>query len=152
GRLMVSKDVFEVGNKIKKRAEQAETIFLGDDVTADERAQARKMAESADVIVLPIYAKIVLRRGNISLLPDQEELVRDLGRLKKPIVVVAAGSPYVINEIPRYEVALVLFSNAEVSQEAAARALFGEIPIRGKSPVTLGPGCPYDFGMERPKK
>ena len=152
GRVMISKDVFAVGDDIKKRAKQTETIFLGDDVTAEERTQAMKIAEDADVIVLPLYAKIVLRRGNVSLNPDQEELVRSLARLKKPIIVVAAGSPYVINEIPRYEAALVLFSNAEVSQEAAARALFGEIPIRGRSPVALGPDCPFGFGIARAKK
>jgi beta-N-acetylhexosaminidase len=52
-------------------------------------------------------------------------------------VVVAAGSPYVALGFPTISTYLCTLSSAAVSERSAVRALFGEIPTRGRLPVTL---------------
>jgi beta-N-acetylhexosaminidase len=47
------------------------------------------------------------------------------------------GSPYLTDDFPAIQNYLCTFSNATVSEVSAAKALFGEISIRGHMPVHL---------------
>jgi beta-N-acetylhexosaminidase len=42
------------------------------------------------------------------------------------------------------------FSNARVSEDAAVKALFGEIPVRGHLPVTIPQVAQRGEGLKRP--
>ena len=52
-------------------------------------------------------------------------------------VVVAMGNPYIAGQVPEVQNYLCTFSDAEVSELSAAKALFGEIPTPGRLPVTI---------------
>ncbi len=52
-------------------------------------------------------------------------------------VVVAMGNPYIASQMPEVQNYLCTFSDAEVSELSAAKALFGEIPTPGRLPVTI---------------
>jgi beta-N-acetylhexosaminidase len=65
-------------------------------------------------------------------------------------VVVAMGSPYIAQDIPAVQNYLCAFSNTSVSEIAAAKALFGEIPIDGHLPVTIPNIAARGAGIERP--
>jgi beta-N-acetylhexosaminidase len=51
--------------------------------------------------------------------------------------VVAVGNPYVAKDFPEVQNYLCTFSATSVSEISAAKALFGEIPLRGHLPVTI---------------
>jgi beta-N-acetylhexosaminidase len=51
--------------------------------------------------------------------------------------VLAMGSPYPILDYPTIRTYVCAFSSVSTSEVAMARALFGQIPMRGKLPVTL---------------
>jgi beta-N-acetylhexosaminidase len=63
---------------------------------------------------------------------------------------VAMGSPYTILDFPNMHTYLCTFSTVQTSEVAAAKALFGEMPIRGKLPVTLTNIARRGEGFERP--
>ena len=67
-------------------------------------------------------------------------------------VVLAMGNPYVVQEFPAIENYLCAFSNATVSETAAVKAIFGEIPIRGHLPVTIPGVASRGEGLERPAR
>src|SRR5262249_41546490 len=52
-------------------------------------------------------------------------------------VFVALGNPYLATDFPAIQNYLCTFSNATVSEVSAVKALFGEIPIRGRLPVSI---------------
>lgn len=52
-------------------------------------------------------------------------------------MVVAMGNPYLARDFPDVQNYLCTFSNAQVSELSAAKALFGEIEIHGHLPVTI---------------
>jgi beta-N-acetylhexosaminidase len=54
-----------------------------------------------------------------------------------PAAVIAMGSPYVIASAPKAAAFLATFSPTLPSELSAIKALFGEIPITGHSPVTI---------------
>jgi beta-N-acetylhexosaminidase len=64
--------------------------------------------------------------------------------------VLAMGSPYPILSYPQIRTYLCAFSSVSTSERAAARALFGEIPIHGKLPVTLPDTAKRGFGIDMP--
>lgn len=65
-------------------------------------------------------------------------------------IVLAMGNPYVIGDHPAIQNYMCAFSNATVSESAAVKALFGEIPIRGHLPVTIPGVAARGEGLERP--
>ena len=58
----------------------------------------------------------------------------------KPAIVACFGSPYVIERFPKAPTWLAAFSTADVAEVAMGRALFGEMPIGGRLPVSV-PGA-----------
>jgi beta-glucosidase-like glycosyl hydrolase/CubicO group peptidase (beta-lactamase class C family) len=114
-------------------------------VRADTRFAPAALAQlpspdSYDVAVAAIFVRVADRKGSIGLPAQQVELVEKLFAQGKPVIAVGFGSPYVVERFPQAQTWLAAFSTAEVAQRAAARALFGEIGISGKLPVSV-PGA-----------
>jgi beta-N-acetylhexosaminidase len=66
--------------------------------------------------------------------------------------MVAIGSPYIAKDFPAVQNYLCTFSSAAVSETAAVKALFGEIPIRGHLPVSIPDIASRGTGLERPSQ
>jgi beta-glucosidase-like glycosyl hydrolase/CubicO group peptidase (beta-lactamase class C family) len=107
--------------------------------------------DSYDVAILALFVRVSDRKGNIDVPREQAALADQLYKTGKPVVTLAFGSPYLIERFPQAETWLAAFGISDVAQISAARALFGEIPVRGHLPVTI-PGVPLQagFGLEVP--
>ena len=64
-------------------------------------------------------------------------------------VVLSLGSPYSILNFPTVRSYMCMYSFVTTSERAAVKALFGEIPIHGKLPVTLPGVAKRGDGLER---
>jgi beta-N-acetylhexosaminidase len=73
-----------------------------------------------------------------------------LDRAANRTVVLAMGNPYVVQDFPTIRNYVCAFSNATVSETAAVKAIFGEIPIGGHLPVTIPGIASRGEGLERP--
>jgi beta-N-acetylhexosaminidase len=102
----------------------------------------------AAVYVIPAAGKV----GNSVNLADSTGTLFQqlLDHATAKTVVVAMGNPYLASDFPKIENYLCTFSNATVSEVAAIKALFGEIPIRGHLPVTIPNIAQRGAGLERP--
>lgn len=67
-------------------------------------------------------------------------------------VVVAMGSPYIADQLPEVKTYLCTFSNATVSELSAVKAMFGEIPMPGRLPVTIPNIAARGAGLGGPAK
>src|SRR5882762_2937957 len=105
--------------------------------------------ESYDVALLALFVRVSDRKGNVDVPAEQAALAEQLYKTGKPVITVGFGSPYLIERFPQAETWLAAFGISDVAQISAARALFGEIPVRGKLPVTIpGVNLKAGFGME----
>jgi beta-N-acetylhexosaminidase len=59
------------------------------------------------------------------------------------------GNPYVAQDFPTIQNYLCTFSNASVSETSAVKALFGEIAIHGRLPVSIPNIAERGAGIER---
>jgi beta-N-acetylhexosaminidase len=67
-------------------------------------------------------------------------------------MVLAMGNPYLVQDFPAIENYACAFSNVSVSETAAVKAIFGEIPITGHLPVTIPGIASRGEGLERPAR
>jgi len=107
--------------------------------------------DSYDVAILALFVRVSDRKGNVDVPAEQAALAEQLYKTRKPVITLALGSPYLIERFPQAETWLGAFGISDVAQISMARALFGEIPVRGHLPVTI-PGIPLKvgFGKEVP--
>jgi beta-N-acetylhexosaminidase len=75
-----------------------------------------------------------------------DEIVKTAGA---KTVVAAFGDPYTATSVPGIQTYLCTFSNTQVSASSLASALFGEIPIHGRLPVTIPGFAPRGAGLDR---
>lgn len=118
--------------------------------TKEEMASIIERARGFDAIVASLNVKARTGAGAIRT-PEQAR--RALSSLQKdgpPVVMVALGSPYVLDEVPDAETFLVAYGSADVSQRAAAAALFGKINIGGRLPVTIPKLAKRGSGISKP--
>jgi len=105
--------------------------------------------ESYDVAILALFVRVSDRKGNVDVPAEQAALAEQIYKTGKPVITVGFGSPYLIERFSQAETWLAAFGISDVAQISAARALFGEIPVRGKLPVTIpGVNLKAGFGME----
>jgi CubicO group peptidase (beta-lactamase class C family)/beta-glucosidase-like glycosyl hydrolase len=101
---------------------------------------------SYDVAILALFVRVSDRKGNVDVPAEQAALAEQVYKSGKPVITLAFGSPYLIERFPDAETWLAAFGISDVAQISAARALFGEIPVRGHLPVTI-PGAQLRAGF-----
>jgi beta-N-acetylhexosaminidase len=79
---------------------------------------------------------------------DVPEFLDQLATGRTPLVVLAMGSPYVMADVPKAAAYLLTFSPTVPSEVSAIKALFGEIPITGRLPVTIPGLAKYGEGVQ----
>ena len=103
--------------------------------------------ENADVIVVPIYAKVKIKTGTVGLPQSQLDLIKSLIATGKKVIVISFGNPYLIQgflETPAY---ICAYGDGESSISATIRAIFGEIKFNGKLPVSISDEYKFGTGL-----
>ncbi|MGH9861050.1 MAG: glycoside hydrolase family 3 N-terminal domain-containing protein [Candidatus Acidiferrales bacterium] len=93
--------------------------------------------DTYDVALIALFVRVADRKGTVGLPPEQAAMVNQLLAGEKPSIVLSFGSPYLVESFPGAKTWLATFSTVDVAQRAAVRALFGQVPIGGKLPVTV---------------
>jgi beta-N-acetylhexosaminidase len=75
-----------------------------------------------------------------------------VAKLSKGVVVVSFGSPYFLRHFPEVDAYMCAYRYADEAMKAAAKALFGEIDIQGKLPVSIPGLYPIGHGLTVPKR
>ncbi len=94
-------------------------------------------SQNSDVVIISVYSKVRSYQGTLGINEQQKELVRKIIELKKPVILISHGNPYVLGEFPEVTAYINNYGDTKFSELAVAEALFGEIDIEGKSPVSI---------------
>lgn len=118
--------------------------------TIDRRTNELEMenilerVQASEQIICGMFVQVRANKDFIALDENQSRYFRQILDLKKPVIVSAFGSPYVLQQFPEIETYLCAYSYTPSSQTAAGKALFGQQPVTGRLPVTI-PGL-HQFG------
>ena len=107
-------------------------------------------AKTADAVVAAIFLRVQTARGSITLPPAAGGALRRLLASGTRVAGVSFGTPYVLRDLPGLGTYLVAWGSQTDAQVAAARALFGEIGITGRLPVTIPGAAARGAGIRKP--
>jgi beta-N-acetylhexosaminidase len=133
--------------QIKFRAPDANVIYIDPDIASVMAPTILSAVQQAERVVVAVYAaptagKVVQTNSgarNSVALPDASAdlLHRMLTSAGQKTVVLAMGNPYLARDFPEVQNYVCTFSAAPVSEVSAVKALFGEMEIHGRLPVTI---------------
>ncbi len=149
GQALMSRTSVTFPAEVQKRSTDVSVFDVPDTLTPDVIAKILEEAERSETVIVSAYVRIFMASGTVDLPPAQRDLLTRLVRTNPRVVLVSFGSPYAGGTIPGLSTYVCAYDNAEVLQEAAARALFGEIPVHGKLPVSISAEFPLGTGLDR---
>ena len=141
------------GREFRARIPDARVIYVDPRIAAGMSEEVIKAVDEAQTVVAAVYVIPTAGKiGNSMAMADATGtlLQQLLDHAAQKTAVVAMGNPYLASDFPKIENYVCTFSNASVSEVAAIKALFGEIPIRGHLPVTIPNVAQRGAGLERP--
>jgi len=139
-------------NEVRRRCPQAFS-FYADMYTGKEFIEnALADAETAEIYVLALFSRLRGGKGSVDLAECHVKFIKELIMSGKPVIVVSFGSPYFIKHFPGVRAYLCAYRYAFQAQKAAVKALFGEIDISGKIPVSIPGLYPAGHGLILTKK
>jgi beta-N-acetylhexosaminidase len=141
------------GREFRARVPDARVIYVDPRFAAGVSDEVLRAVDEAKTVVAAVYVVPVAGKvGNSVAMADATGtlLQQVLDRATAKTVVVAMGNPYLAADFPKIETYMCTFSNATVSEIGAVKALFGEIPIRGRLPVSIPNVAQRGTGLERP--
>ena len=116
-----------------------ESIILDERSTTEEINAARKKVSEADVILAALVGRVRSGAKNSAGLPEAgAKFLSEILRDDKKVISLSFGNPYLLNNFPEMKTYIVAYGDMASLQRATARALVGEIPFKGKLPITLG--------------
>jgi beta-N-acetylhexosaminidase len=102
--------------------------------------------------VVTTFVTATAYRGSVGLTGVYPRLMEGLLKGSAPVVLVSLGNPYLLRSYQGVAAYLTTFSNAPVSETATVKALFGEIPIGGKTPVSIPGLAKIGDGLQAPAR
>ena len=145
--------------EVRARIPGVNMFYIDPRIASGMSQQVLEAADRAQTVVAAAIASPsagkVLRvngvlTGSVSLDDATAALLHSLlERAADKTVLLALGSPYLAAQFPEVENYLCTFSNAPVSEISAVKALFGEISIRGRLPVTIPGIAARGAGIDR---
>ena len=100
-------------------------------------------------MAIAAFATVSAYRGNVALgggLPGFVSAVAS----SKPVLLVALGNPYLIRSFPNVAGYMATFSPSTTSESSVVKALFGEIPITGRMPISIPGFTNLGDGIQAP--
>jgi beta-N-acetylhexosaminidase len=134
--------------EVRKRMPDAQITMLDPVASQADLAQAAAGAKAAGVTVVAAFVSAAAYRGNLALAGGYPAFLDSVLANGKPVILIALGSPYLLRSYPGVGAYLATYSTVPPSETAAVKALFGEIPIQGRLPVTIPGLARYGDGIQ----
>ena len=139
--------------ELEARWPNVTAIELSDRTPLSEIELVRETARRYDAVVAGVFVRTAAFSGRMDLAPALAELLVELGRdsetTGQPFIAVLFGNPYSAGFLADLPAILVTYGFYDLAEASAARAVAGEIPIRGRLPVSLGDAFPLGHGLDR---
>jgi beta-N-acetylhexosaminidase len=139
--------------EFRSRIPDARVLYVDPRIAGGMSDEVLKAVDQAKTVVAAVYVvPSAGKPGNAVAMPDATGalLQQVLDRAAAKTAVIAMGNPYLAADFPKIENYMCTFSNATVSEVSAVRALFGEIAIRGRLPVSIPNVAQRGAGLDRP--
>jgi beta-N-acetylhexosaminidase len=147
--------------ELRSRIPDVKIIYVDHRIAADMAPDIQNAVASAQKVIVAVYVIPTAGRvaarvagtaiNSIGMAQTPSSLMQSiLDSAHEKTVVVAFGSPYIAADFPQVENYVCAYSHVPISETAAARALFAEIPFQGHLPVTIPGIGQRGAGIQKP--
>ena len=137
-------------DEVHKRSPKMQTILADASMSKEDLDNAAQSISGASSIVVAAFVSVASYRGNVALGGEYPNFVNGLLAGQIPVTLAGLGNPYLIRSFAGAKAYLTTYSTTPTSEVALAKALFGEIPITGRLPVTIPGVAKYGDGIQLP--
>ena len=103
-------------------------------------------------IYVGAFITVAAYRGSVGLEGGLTTFLNTLIHGPVPVALISLGNPYLLRNFPDVSAYAATFSTSTTSELAAAKAIVGEIPIRGRMPVSIPGLAKIGDGLDVPAK
>jgi beta-N-acetylhexosaminidase len=133
-----------------KRHPNSINTYVSEKTSPAELELIRKLAAFSDTVIVNGFIRVSSFKGSIDMSEGEINLLKHLSTIDKPFAFVLYGSPYLLSFVPELPTYILAYEYYPAAEEAALKAVLGEIEFRGKLPVEL-PGF-YPLGHSAAKR
>jgi beta-N-acetylhexosaminidase len=133
-------------DEFRKRAPKARLMFIDNALPAAALDAVLGDPAACSAIVFATFTTNTTLNGEVG--PFAQRLTDG----SVPVVFISFGNPYLLKDFPKVAAYLATYSPTPVAEAAVVKALFGEIAITGKLPVTIPGYAQYGDGIQVPKR
>ena len=127
-----------------KRHSNTTSVTVSDRTSPSEFDLIKKLAAISDVVIVNGFIRVAAYKGSIDLSEGEINLLKAFSAMDKPFAFVLYGSPYLLSFVPELPTYVLTYEYYPAAEEAAIKAILGEIEFKGRLPVEL-PGF-YPIG------
>jgi beta-N-acetylhexosaminidase len=135
---------------VKKRAPNMMTAVVDPAMSKEDLDQVSQKTAGCSQIIAAAYVSVSAYRGNVALAGNFPDFLNGLIAGKTPVTLVALGNPYLVRAFPNVPTYVTTYSPTPTSEAALVKALFGEISLTGRLPVTIPGVAKYGDGIQLP--
>jgi beta-N-acetylhexosaminidase len=132
-----------------KRHPATVNVYVSDKTSPAEFDLIRKLAALSDAIIVNGFIRVSSFKGSIDMSEGEINLLKHLSALDKPFAFVLYGSPYLISFVPELPSYILAYEYYPAAEEAALKAVMGEIEFKGKLPVELPGFYPVGYRVRK---
>ncbi len=138
-----------LNREVAKRIPIVRTAYVDPRTTTEELQEIMTKTDSAQAVIVGSFVKWGSYKGSVTLPDTTTKLLAKFFQIDKPTAVVSLGSPYVLRQMPNVPSYLCAYGTKSLAVRAATRAIFGEIPITARLPVSIPGFHEIGDGLER---
>jgi len=132
-----------------RRHTNSTNVYVSDKTSPAEFGLIRKLATFSDAVIVNGFIRVSSFKGSIDMSEGELSLLKQLSAIEKPFAFVLFGSPYLLSFVPELPTYVLAYEYYPAAEEAALKAVLGEIEFSGKLPIEL-PGF-YPIGYSAAK-
>jgi beta-N-acetylhexosaminidase len=123
--------------QLRRRLPRAELAALDPSMPRQQVDEALGRLTGCLSYAVAAFSSVSENRGSVGLAGELPHAMEAIAATGKPVALVALGNPYLLRNFSNVAAYVATFSTVPPSENAAVKALFGEIKISGHLPVTI---------------
>jgi beta-N-acetylhexosaminidase len=139
-------------NEVHSRAPKMKAFVANSAMTDAEFIALAGDLGGCQQIYVAAFVTVAAYRGSVGLEGGLPAFMTKLVHGSSPVALISLGSPYLLRDYPDVQAYAATFSTSSTSEIAATKAIFGEIPISGKLPVSIPGFAKVGDGLSVPVK
>jgi beta-N-acetylhexosaminidase len=124
-------------SELSRRSPSMKVYLANSTMPDQELAGITAAATTCKQIYIAAFVTVAAYRGSVALEGGLGGMIDFLIKSGRPVALMSLGSPYLLQNFPGVSAYVATFSTSNTSEIALAKAISGEIPIRGKLPVSI---------------